>query len=88
MCADRRWYAMVVDKARGTRITVDLGNQTLARALRVLAAAQGRPLRDVVAEALREWMERQEDLEDLALIEEVRQEPTRPFREILAEMNE
>jgi len=73
---------------RGTRITVDLGSERLYRAVRVLAAAQGRPLRDVVSEALRHWIEAQEELEDLAAIEEVRHEPTRPLREVLAELGE
>ena len=73
---------------RGTRITVDLGSERLYRAVRVLAAAQGRPLRDVVSEALRDWIEKQEELEDLAAIEEVRHEPTRPLREVLAELGE
>ena len=67
---------------------MDLGNQRLYRAVRVLAAAQGRPLREVVAEALRDWVEKQEDLEDLAAIAEVRHEPTRPLREVLAELGE
>jgi len=79
---------MVRERVKGTRITVDLGNDRLYRAVRVLAAAQGRPLRDVVVEALRDWIEKQEELEDLAAIEEVRHEPTRPLREVLAEMEE
>ena len=79
---------MVRERVKGTRITVDLGNARLYRAVRVLAAAQGRALRDVVVEALRDWIEKQEELEDLAAIEEVRHEPTRPLREVLAEMEE
>jgi len=43
--------------------------------VKVLAAYQGRPLRDVVAEALRDWLEKQEELEDLAAIAEVEHEP-------------
>ena len=77
---------------RGTRITVDLGSERLYRAVRVLAAAQGRPLRDVVSEALRDWIEKQEEIEDAAdfraAIEEVRHEPARPLREVLAELGE
>ena len=73
---------------RGTRITVDLGSERLYRAVRVLAAAQGRPLRDVVSEALRDWIEKQEELEDLAAIEAAKDEPVRPFREFLAELDE
>ncbi len=73
---------------KGTRITVDLGSERLYRAVRVLAAAQGRPLRDVVSVALRDWIEKQEELEDLAAIEATKDEPTRPFREFLAELGE
>jgi len=43
--------------------------------VKVLAAYQGRPLRDVVTEALRDWVEKQEELEDLADIAEVEHEP-------------
>ena len=73
---------------RGTRITVDLGSERLYRAVRVLAAAQGRPLRDVVSEALREWIEKQEEMEDVAAIAATEGEPVRPFREFLAELGE
>jgi len=78
---------MVRERIKGTRITVDLGSERLYRAVRVLAAARGRPLRDVVTEALKDWVEKQEDLEDLAAIAEVRHEPTRPLREVLAELD-
>jgi hypothetical protein len=78
---------VVREKIRGTRITVDLANEKLYRAVRILAAAQGRPLRDIVTEALLEWVHTQEDLEDLALIDEVRSEPSRPFTEVLAELD-
>jgi len=73
---------------QGTRITVDLGSERLYRAVRVLAAAQGRPLRDVVSEALRDWIEKQEDMEDIAAIQAAKSEPARPFREFLAELGE
>ncbi len=80
---------MVREKTRGTRITVDLGSQRLARALRVLAAAKGRPLRDVVDEALRDWIEKQEELEDIAAIEEARENPQFvSLREALSEWAE
>ena len=76
-------------KTKGTRITVDLGSQRLARALRVLAAAQGRPLREVVDEALRDWIEKQEDLEDLAAIAEAKKNPQFvSLREALGEWGE
>lgn len=79
---------VIRERIKGTRITVDLGSERLYKAVRVLAAAQGRPLRDVVSEALLDWIEKQEEMEDLASIEEVRGEPTRPLREVLAEIGE
>lgn len=65
----------------GTRITVDLKSERLYRAVRVLAAAQGRPLRDVVSEALRDWIEKQEELEDLAAIEATKDEELVPLED-------
>jgi len=72
---------MARELARNTRITVDLGNAALYRSVKVLAAYQGRPLRDIVAEALREWLEKQEELEDLQAIAEVEHEPLVPLDE-------
>lgn len=73
---------MVRGHAANTRLTVDLGSAALYRSVKVLAAYQGRPLRDVVAEALRDWVEKQKELEDLADILAVQDEPGRPLREI------
>ena len=73
---------MVRGQTANTRLTVDLGSAALYRSVKVLAAYQGRPLRDVVAEALRDWVEKQEELEDLAAIAEVEDEPGRPLRQI------
>jgi hypothetical protein len=50
--------------------------------VKVVAAYQGRPLRDIVAEALRDWLERQEELGDLADFMAAEGEPERPLREI------
>jgi len=72
---------MVRGQAINTRITVDLGSRELCRSVKVLAAYQGRPLRDIVAEALRDWLEKQEELEDLQAIAEVEHEPLVPLDE-------
>lgn len=66
---------MVRGHTANTRLTVDLGSAALYRSVKVLAAYQGRPLREVVAEALRDWVEKQEELEDLADIAQVEHEP-------------
>lgn len=77
---------MVREKVKGTRITVDLGSERLYRAARVLAAAQGRPLREVVAEALRDWIEKQEEREDIADFVAVEGEPGQPLEKLITEL--
>ncbi len=79
---------MARELALNTRITVDLGNAALYRSVKVLSAYQGRALRDIVAEALREWLEKQEELEDLQEFLAAEGEPGRPLREIMAEPGE
>jgi len=82
------FWREVIDVVRGqtanTRLTVDLGSAALHRSVKVIAAYQGRPLRDVVVEALRDWLEKQEELGDFVDIAAVRNEPTRPLRRIRA----
>ncbi len=70
------------------KITVDLGNPRLYKAVKILAIERGITLREVVVEALRDWVEKQEDLEDIKAIEEARGEPTRPLEEIIRELGE
>ena len=70
------------------KVTVDLGSVELYRAVKILAIERSMTLREVVVEALREWVERQEDLEDLATIEEVRGEPARPIEELIKELGD
>ena len=82
---------MVREHTANTRLTVDLRSAALYRSVKVLAAYQGRPLRDVVAEALRDWLEKQEeleDLEDLAAIAEAEHEPLVSLEEVKREWAE
>lgn len=51
----------------GMKVTIALRDDALYRAVRIRAVESGRQIRDVIEEALREWLERQEDAEDLAL---------------------
>jgi len=44
--------------AKGTRITVDLGSEELLKAIKIAAVEQGRPIREIVIEALQQWLER------------------------------
>jgi hypothetical protein len=78
----REVMTMVRGQTANTRLTVDLGSVGLYRSVKVLAAYQGRPLRDVVAEALRDWVEKQEELEGLAAIAEVEGRSSGPLREV------
>ncbi|MSQ21873.1 MAG: hypothetical protein EXR53_00985 [Dehalococcoidia bacterium] len=70
------------------KITVDLGNTELYKAVKILAIERGITLREVVVEALKEWVEKQEDLEDLADAQARLGEPTRPIDEIIKELGE
>ena len=73
---------------KATKITVDLGNPALYKAVKILAIERGMTLREVVVEALRDWTEKQEELEDVASVEAVKGEPTRPLEEFLSEIGE
>jgi hypothetical protein len=79
---------MVRGQAANTRVTVDLGSAALHRRVKVLAAYQGRPLREIVVEALKDWLEKQEELEDLQAIAEVEHDPLVPLREARQEWAE
>ena len=56
------------------RITVIFEDEGLYTALKVAAARSGRPARDIVAQAVREWLEAKEDEELRADLEETRRE--------------
>lgn len=52
------------------KVTIAFKDDSLYRAVKVRAAASGRQIRDVVEEALDEWLERRENEEDIAIAEE------------------
>lgn len=58
----------------GKRMTVVFHDEELYTALKMEAARQHRSASELVAEAVREWLERQEDAEWVPLIEEARAE--------------
>ena len=41
---------------KGSRITVDLGDEDLVKAVKIAAVEQGRTVRDIVVEALTHWL--------------------------------
>ena len=73
---------------KATKITVDLGSPALYKSVKILAIERDLTLREVVVQALKDWVETQEDLEDIKAIEEVRGEPTRPLEELIREMGD
>ena len=56
------------------RMTVIFEDEALYTALKVEAARKGRHAKDIVAEAIREWLETREDEELRADLEEARHE--------------
>lgn len=63
--------------ARGTRITVDLGNEDIIKAIKIAAVEQGKSIREITVEAFQEWLERrmtEEDKEDLEVMTEAENE--------------
>jgi predicted transcriptional regulator len=71
-----------------TALTVRVNNNAVAYAITTLAAEQNRSVEEIVEEALRAWLERQEELEDLAAIAEVEGEPTIPWEQVKEEMRQ
>ncbi|MBI2941122.1 MAG: hypothetical protein HYY04_11860 [Chloroflexi bacterium] len=70
------------------KLTVNLGDRELYRAIRHAAIERDRPVREIVVEALREWLERQEEKEDLAAIAGAEGEPTVPWEQVKAELRQ
>ncbi len=63
--------------AKGTRITVDLGNEDILKAIKIAAVEQGKSIREITVEAFQEWLERrmtEEDKEDLEAMMEAENE--------------
>jgi hypothetical protein len=42
--------------AKGTRITVDLASNELLKAVRLASVEQGKPIREIIIEALEQWL--------------------------------
>lgn len=68
------------------RLSIDLGDPALVKAIRHVAVEQERPVRAIVVEALQEWLKKQEDLEDLAAIDATESEPDIPWEQVKAEI--
>jgi len=73
---------------KDTRITVDLKSDDLYRAVRIAAIDRGTSVTEMVCEALKEWLRKEEEREDLEAYREVKGEPSRPIDEFLTEIGE
>jgi hypothetical protein len=71
-----------------TEVTINLGTEKRRKLLEKFAREKEMSLQDMVLVALRQWLEGQEEEEDLRAIEEVEHEPTRLIKELLAEIGE
>ena len=74
------------------RMTVVFHNEDLYTYLKVEAARRHRPASDIIAEAVREWLESREDAELLPVVEVARTEwqekGGRPWAEVEQELEE
>ena len=74
------------------RMTVVFHDEELYTDLKVEAARRHKPASDIIADAVREWLERREDAELLPAIEaaraEWREKGGRPWSEVEAEIEE
>jgi len=71
---------------RPRELVIGLDDEGLYRALRDIADARDRTMDEIGNEALRQWLQRQEDEEDLAAIAAVEDEPTHGWDRVKAEM--
>ena len=73
---------------KDTRITIDLKDDELYRAVRVAAIDRGTSVTDMVCEVLKDWLRKEEAREDLEAYREAKGDPARPLDEFLAEIGE
>ena len=69
-------------------LTIRVEDEPLSRAISWIVAERNRSVPDIVAEALRQWLDRQEEQEDLAAIAEAEGNTTFRWDEVKAEMRE
>lgn len=73
---------------RPPRLTVEISDRDLLRAVKHASVDTNKPLKDIVSEALRDWLDRQEDEDDQRVIEERRNQETVPWEQVKAEMQQ
>lgn len=70
-----------------TKLTVVLKDRELYRAIRHAAIERDQPVRDIVTQALKLWLEWQGEQEDLAALAEAEGEATVPWEQVKSEMH-
>lgn len=70
---------------KNTRVMVDLKGEELYRAVRVAAIDRNASVSDIVCQAIKDWLVKEEEKEDLEAYREVKDEPSRPLDEFLEE---
>ena len=73
---------------KDTRITINLKDEEFYRAVRIAAIDRGTSMTEMVCEALKDWLRKEEEKEDLEAYREVKDEPTRPLDDFLADIGE
>jgi hypothetical protein len=91
--APKRATSMGIGQKVTTKVTVDLGDPALYRDIRIAAIELDRSVRDIMVQALREWLERQDAIEDqydLAEAQRILNDPDEeriPLDEMMAEFS-
>ena len=73
---------------KDTRITIDLKDDELYRAVRVAAIDRGTSMTDMVCDVLKDWLRKEDAREDLEAYREARGDSARPIDKFLAEIGE
>ncbi len=76
------------EQDKPVKLTVQIHDRALYRAVRHLAVEQDRSLREIVVEALRSWVLKQEEQEDLAAIAETEGEENYSWDHVRAELHQ
>lgn len=73
---------------RPSRLTIVISDSKLLRAVEHASSSINKPIDDIVLEALRDWLERQEDEDDRRVIQERLDQETVPWEQVKAEMEQ
>ncbi len=73
---------------KDTRITIDLKDEEFYRSVRIAAIDRGTSMTEMVCEALKDWLRKEEEKEDLEAYREVKYESARSLDDFLADIGE